>query len=70
MRSCVNYLQNKCDFLSQSCWFLHDDDNEMEVENNEQEQVKERKEEKNIQESVFQEVTENLKPPFSTQEEE
>ena len=72
VRSCVNYLQNKCDFLSQSCWFLHDDDDdkEMEVENNEKEQVKESKEEKNIKESVFQEVTENLEPPISTQEEE
>ena len=59
---------NQCPFLSESCWFLHEEDvnKEIEIESKEDEkEVQNGDEDKSISEPVFQEVTENLKPPIS-----
>ena len=35
VRKCTKFLQNKCPFMSTFCWFLHENNEEMEVEMNE-----------------------------------
>ena len=87
IRKCFNYLQNRCNFTSSSCWFSHDeermetkeegsleskDEESMETEEEEGEREEdniEEEEEKEVQnnenESVFQKVVTNVKPPIN-----
>ena len=61
VRKCTNFITNSCPYLSSSCWFLHENNDEAEVSENEE------KDGKNSEKSVFQKVTENLKPPIIKQ---
>ena len=59
VRKCTKFLQNECQFLSTSCWFLHEEDDKMEVDFIDDEAKK-----VDPEKSVFQKVTTNLKPPI------
>ena len=60
VRVCNLFLDGKCRFKETSCWFNHEEINEDKSEN---EDINHKTEE-----SVFQEVQENLKPPFQHQQ--
>ena len=59
VRDCNQFMDGKCRFKEEACWFNHnavfDDEDEQENMNN------------GIKQSVFQKVQENLKPPFQSQ---
>ena len=59
VRKCTKFLQNRCPFMSTFCWFLHENDEEMEEES-----IDDEKKEVGSEESVFQKVSENLEPPI------
>ena len=60
VRVCNLFLDGKCRFKETSCWFNHEEMNEYKSEN---EDINNKTEE-----SVFQEVQENLKPPIQHQQ--
>ena len=60
VRRCDKYLQNNCPFQSNTCWFLHD--NDMEVEEDEELSTKD-EEQKQTGTSVFR------KPPVKQKKE-
>ena len=67
VRKCAKFLQNQCPFLSKSCWFLHDDNDNNEMELNDGKDDEEEQNDnadKSMSESVLQKVAENLKPPI------
>ena len=68
VRKCTNFTQNQCPFVSESCWFLHEEDvnTGIELESKEDEkEVQNDDVDKSTFEPVFQKVTENLEPPIS-----
>ena len=69
VRTCTNFLQNKCRFESSSCWFLHEE--EMVVEenegNNEEDDGNNLDKDNDETESVFQQVFRNKEPPIRKQ---
>ena len=70
VRKCSKFSENQCPFLDESCWFLYEGDvnKEIEIENEKEEQSGNL--DKSTFESVFQKVTENLKPPIIKQRKE
>ena len=67
VRKCTKFLQNQCPFLNESCWFLHDEDDNNKIEINNGEHSEDEQNDnghKSTFESVFQKVQENLKPPI------
>ena len=60
IRKCNKQLKNNCPFQSDACWYLHDEEEDMEVE-----EQNCNKEEQNQSESlVFRNLSMNLKPPL------
>ena len=60
---CKNFSQNKCIFADTSCWFLHEQE-EMEISESFQNE-KEKRNDCDQKDSVFQRVLTNIKPPIS-----
>ena len=67
VRKCTNFSENNCKFLGSSCWFIHEEVEEMEIE----EECEERKEDmcEEMKESVpvFQNASGKKKPPIVKQ---
>ena len=65
VRKCTNFMQNKCRFLNNSCWYLHEEE-EMDIDDtNEKDDVNPgMKKSETESDSVFRKATENLKPPL------
>ena len=68
IRKCSNFRQNKCIFMSSSCWYSYEEE-AMETDeiktNNDENNVKQNVEKNNDTETVFQKVFQNLKPPIN-----
>ena len=65
VRRCSKFIENKCTFKSETCWYLHDE--EMETEENGTKEREDKDEEggvTNQSESVFQKHSVNRKPPI------
>ena len=68
VKDCNLYLENKCRYSEESCWFNHVDNVNEEDEQENVEKVNEEDEHGNVDhkssQSVFQEVQVNLEPPI------
>ena len=64
VRTCSNFLQNKCERQNNTCWFIHKDEamdtdsmeKKNEYEDNQEDEVK--------SSSVFQKVLKKIEPPL------
>ena len=61
VRDCNLYLENKCKYKEESCWFKH---REIDEEKDDEEIVIEEEVDEHSSESVFWNAKENLKPPL------
>ena len=60
VRICFKFAQNNCYYKNNSCWFLHEEEEIMDTDD-----IVEVDDRINIEEeSVFQKVSENLRPPI------
>ena len=67
VKPCEKFNQNICQFKSDSCWYLHGTEKvnvEDVIEEEDMEEDIEEVDNNEFQQSVFQKVTRNLKPPI------
>ena len=64
MRICFKFAQNNCYYKNISCWYLHEEEEIMDTDD-----IEEVDDDRinNEEESVFQKVSENLRPPIIIQ---
>ena len=63
VQNCNLFIDDKCPFNDKSCWFIHEDVNEGQNEDEDTSEVENVEECSNTEQSGFQDVLENLKPP-------
>ena len=67
VRDCNLFLEDKCNYKEESCWFNH---REIEEEKDDDEIVIENDVDEQSSESVFRNAQENLEPPLEEEREE
>ena len=60
IRKCDKHLNKSCPFQSNACWYIHDEEEDMEIE----EQNCNKEEQKQSETSVFRNLSVTLKPPL------